>query len=74
MQAYRGNVTFDDASLERKEYARGLGEAVRNNEKEVAGREMTSFVAEQRAGGGNLFDQKLALLRAEIRSFQLQSI
>ena len=57
-----------------KEYARGLGEAVRNNKKEVAGREMTSFVAEQRAGGGNPFDQKLALLRAEIRSFQLQSI
>lgn len=57
-----------------KEYARGLGEAVRNNEKEVVGREMTSFVAEQRAGGGNLSDQKLALLRAEIRSFQLQSI
>lgn len=57
-----------------KEYARGLGEAVRNNEKEVAGREMTSFVAEQRAGGGNPSDQKLALLRAEIRSFQLQSI
>lgn len=57
-----------------KEYARGLGEAIRNNEKEVVGREMTSFVAEQRAGGGNLFDQKSALFRAEIRSFQLQSI
>lgn len=37
----------------------------------MTGRERTSFVAEQRAGGGNLFDQKLVLLRAETRPFQL---